>query len=122
MKYLQQFCIIVMISFVSELMKHLIPLPVPANIYGLILMFLVLYTGIIKVEQVKETSEFLIDLMPIMFIPPAVAVMEHYKVFEGFYVQSVATIILSTFIIMTVTALTVDTIIKLRGGKKNGNE
>lgn len=122
MKYLQQFCIIIMISFISELMKHIIPLPIPANIYGLILMFLVLFTGLIKVEQVKEVSDFLIELMPIMFIPPAVAVMEHYRIFEGFYVQSVVTIILSTIIIMTVTALTVDTVIRLKGGKKNGNK
>ena len=52
MKYIRQFAIIVTISFLGEVLKSLLPLPVPASIYGLGLMLAALCTGIIKLESV----------------------------------------------------------------------
>ena len=69
MKYLRQFGIILAVTCVGEIMKYFIPLPIPGSIYGLILMFVLLLTKVIKVEHVKETGEFLIEIMPLMFIP-----------------------------------------------------
>ncbi len=60
MKYLRQFGIILAVTCVGEIMKYFIPLPIPGSIYGLILMFVLLLTKVIKVEHVKETGEFLI--------------------------------------------------------------
>ena len=48
MKYIKQFILILAISFAGELRKYLLPLPVPASIYGMVLMFLALLTGVIK--------------------------------------------------------------------------
>ena len=55
MKYIKQFILILAISFVGELLKYLLPLPVPASIYGMVLMFAALLTGLIKLEHVRET-------------------------------------------------------------------
>ena len=59
MKYLKQFGIILVLSFIGELLNHVLPLPVPSSIYGIILMFICLKTGLIPLEEVDETGRFL---------------------------------------------------------------
>ena len=61
MKYIKQFLIILSISFVGEVLKMLLPLPIPASIYGMVILFLLLITGVLKLESVKETGKLLIE-------------------------------------------------------------
>ena len=58
MKYLRQFAIILFISLLGELLRILIPLPIPASVYGLVLMLVALTTGMLKVHQVKAAADF----------------------------------------------------------------
>ena len=76
MKYLTQFLRIAAITLVGELLQRLIPLPVPASVYGLILLFAALCTGIVKLEQVKETGTYLTGIFPLLFVPAAAGVMD----------------------------------------------
>lgn len=80
MKYLKQFLIILAISFAGEILKILFPLPVPASIYGMVLLFAGLQTKLIRLESVKETGKFLIEIMPVMFIPAGVGLMASWGV------------------------------------------
>lgn len=75
LKHIKEFCIIIFISFIGEILHYIIPLPVPASIYGLVIMLVCLGTKFIKLDDVKETSVFLIEIMPMMFIPVAVGLM-----------------------------------------------
>ena len=75
MKYIRQFLWILLFSFVGEVLKYLIPLPVPASIYGLVLLFVALLSGVIRLEAIREVSQFLIEIMPLMFIPAAVGLL-----------------------------------------------
>ena len=70
MKYLKQFLIILTISFIGEILNKYIPLPVPASIYGIVIMLLCLLLKIIKLEQVKDAADFLIAIMPVMTLIP----------------------------------------------------
>lgn len=72
MKYLKQFLIILVISLIGELLNKLLPLPVPASIYGMVILFIGLLSGVIKLSSVKEAGSFLIEIMPVMFIPAGV--------------------------------------------------
>ena len=56
MKYLKQFGIILALSFIGEFLNDFLPLPIPASIYGIILMFLCLKTKIIPLSAVEETA------------------------------------------------------------------
>ena len=56
MKYVKQFAIILLVSLVGELMSFLLPLPVPASNYGLVLMLFSLLTGLIKLDAVHDTA------------------------------------------------------------------
>ena len=64
MKLLYQFGIIMFVTFLGEFLHCLIPLPIPASIYGLLLMLAGLMTKVIKLEQVKIAADFLIEIMP----------------------------------------------------------
>lgn len=75
MKYIKQLLVIFLISFLGELLNYLIPLSIPGSIYGMILMFILLCIGIIKLHHINEVSKFLIDIMPMLFIPSAVGII-----------------------------------------------
>ena len=99
MKYVRQFLIILFISLMGEILKYFLPLPIPASIYGMVLMFAALKSGIIKLASVKETAHFLIDIMPIMFIPAGVGLMDS--------VGTLKSILIPVFVITVVTNITV---------------
>ena len=82
MKLLRQFLIILAISFVGEALKYLLPLPVPASIYGMLILFVGLLTGLIKLSWVKDAGKFLIAVMPVMFIPAGVGLMSSWGVLK----------------------------------------
>lgn len=83
MKYLKQAGIILLISFAGELIHSVVPLPVPASIYGLIIMLVLLLTGVLKISSIRETSAFLIDIMPVMFIPAATGLMTSWGIIKS---------------------------------------
>lgn len=103
MKYVKQFGIVLVITLVAELMENLIPLPVPASIYGLGIMLVLLMSGLLKAEDVKECADFLIEIMPLMFIPAAVGLMESYQELEGILLPIVAVVAVTTIVVMAVT-------------------
>ena len=78
MKYLPQFCTILGFTLAGEALQRLLPLPIPASVYGLVLLFAALCTGLIKVSQVKEVGSFLTSILPVLFVSPAVGLVEHW--------------------------------------------
>ena len=103
MKYMRQFGIILGVTCAGELMKYFIPLPIPGSIYGLLLMFVLLLTKVIKVENVKDVGEFLIEIMPLMFIPAGVGLMASWGELQGFLVPLLVITVSTTFIVIFVT-------------------
>lgn len=103
MKFLRQFGIILFISFLGELLHIFIPLPIPASVYGLILMLTSLCTGIIRLGQVKEAADFLIEIMPVMFIPAAVGLLDSWSALQPVWIPVSVITILTTIIVMAVT-------------------
>ena len=111
MKYLKQFVIILLISFLGEILHYLIPLPVPASIYGILLMLLCLHFRIFAADEVRETGIFLIEIMPVMFIPAAVGLMESWTIIKPSLVQYLVVIVISSIIVMAVSGLVTQKII-----------
>ena len=103
MKYFRQFGIILAVTFIGDILKHLIPLPIPANIYGMVLMLLALKTKIIPIDKVKDTAIFLIEIMPLMFIPAAVGLLTTWDVLKNIYIFIILITLLSTIIVMGVS-------------------
>lgn len=103
MKVIKEFGIILLVSFVGELLHLLLPLPVPASIYGLILLFTCLMTGWIKLEQLGSTWRFLIEIMPLMFIPAGVGLLDAWGVLQPIVVPVGIITLVSTVIVMGVS-------------------
>lgn len=103
MKYIRQFLIILLISFLGELLKSVLPLPVPASIYGLVLLFLALELNIIPLEAVKDTGKFLIEIMPLLFIPAGVELMESWDALRPICIPVIVIMVVSTVVVMAVS-------------------
>lgn len=118
MKFLKQFSIILFISFLGEILHMLIPLPVPASVYGLVLMLGALVTGVLKLGQVRETAGFLIEIMPVMFIPAGVGLMESWPSLQPVWLPVILITIVTTILVMAVTGRVTQAMIGKE--KKNG--
>jgi holin-like protein len=103
MKYINQFAIILAISLVGELLNRLIPLPVPASIYGMAILFIALCTGGVKLSAVKETGYFLVQILPLLFIPATVGLLEAWGIMQGFLTAIIVISLVSTVFVMFVT-------------------
>ena len=122
MKFLRQFIIILVISFIGELLKYIVPLPVPASIYGMVILFVGLLTGLIKLENVREAGRFLIEIMPIMFIPAGVGVMASWGVLSPILVPVAVIIVVALITVMAVTGRLAQMIIRFDKKKEKKHE
>lgn len=123
MRYMKQFGVILGVTCIGEIIKYFVPLPIPGSIYGLVLMLLLLMTKVIKLEQVKETGEFLVEIMPLMFIPAGVGVLTSWEQLQGIIVPVLTITVVSTFVVMVVTGKTTDILLqKKEGGKKDESD
>ena len=112
MKLLYQFGVILAVTFVGELLYALLPLPIPASIYGLIVMLICLGTKVVKLSQVKIAADFLIDIMPPMFIPAAVGLIFVWGDLKEILIPVVVITCLSTVIVMVCTGKVTQTLIR----------
>lgn len=122
MKYMFQFGLIAGICFVAEVLKALLPFPVPASIYGLLILFLLLMTKVVKLEQVEDAADFLLAVMPIVFIEPSVALMTSFDVLKGKAVAIVLVCVVSTVVTNAVTGRVSQTVIRARRKKASKGE
>ena len=98
--YIMQLAIIAIYSFVGELLAKVLPFGIPASIYGMFLLFICLFFGIIKLEWIKETGNFLLDIMPVLFVPVCVGVIDSWVQIKSFLVPVILAILLITPIVM----------------------
>lgn len=103
MKLAKQFLIILFVTFLGEVLNSVIPLPVPASIYGLVLMLAGLKSGIIPLDSVKDAGGFLIEIMPMMFIPAAAGILVSWVKLKEVFLPIVGITIITTVLVMAVT-------------------
>ena len=119
MKYISQVLIIVLFTFLGEVLSYVIPFPIPAAIYGIVLMLIALGTGIVKPEKVKDVSQFLISVMPVLFVSPAVRILEYWGIIAPNVVAIVIISVVSTFLVFAVSALIVNAFLAKRKEESN---
>lgn len=122
MKYLRQFLLILLISFIGELLHEVLPLPVPASVYGFAILFIGLLSGFIKLEHVKDTGKLLIEIMPVMFIPAGVGLLESWPQLAPIGVPVAVITIVSTIVVMVVSGKITQFVIKKETQKKTSSK
>ena len=121
MKYVWQLVIILGVSFLGELLNTLLPLPVPASIYGLLIMFILLLTKVIKVEHVRETSDLFLVTMPMFFVVAGVGVIDYWGVIKPRLVPAIIIMLVVTIVIMVATGKITQALIKAKE-KRRGKD
>ena len=103
MKYITQVLYILLFSALGELLQAVVPLPIPAAIYGIILLLIALWTGLLKEEKIADTAGFLISIMPILFISPAVKILQYWNLISNKLAQIFIIMVASTFVVFAVS-------------------
>ncbi|OUM20398.1 CidA/LrgA family protein [Butyricicoccus porcorum] len=112
MKLLRQFGMILLITFAGELLRMLLPLPIPASIYGMLLMLAVLMTGVIRLDEVEQAGDFLIEIMPILFVPAAVGLMDAWNELRPILLAVSVITVVVTVMVMAVTGIVTQWVIR----------
>lgn len=119
MKYLSQALIIAAVTFAAEIIKFLVPLPVPASIYGLVMLFALLKSGLLKLEQIESVGNLLLEIMPLLLIAPSVSFLESMDSIQRMLLPVLIMGFIGTVVVMAVTGRVTQWMIR-RGAKKNG--
>lgn len=120
MQYLKQFTVIITISALSELLAIFIPLPIPASIYGMSLLFLLLMTGVLKLNQVESAANLLLGIMPALFVVNGVGLITAYgQIAENFF-SWVAVNVVSTLVVLVTTGVVAQRLIRRKKAKEAG--
>ena len=112
MKYLKQFLLILLISFVGELLHECLPLPVPASVYGFAILLAGLISGVIHLDHVYEAGNFLIEIMPVMFIPAGVGLLESWNVLAPIFGPVLVITLVSTVIVLAISGCVTQVVIR----------
>lgn len=105
MSLIFQFGRILFICFLAEVLAALLPLPIPASVYGLLLMLAALGLKLIRVDQVKQASSFLVGILPILFLVPAVGIMSLWTELRAFLLPCVLAAVPVTVLVMAVSGM-----------------
>ena len=115
MDLLLQFARILGFCLAGEALHYILPLPVPASIYGLLLLFLALETGLVKPERVKAASAWLIAVFPVMFVPGTVGVIELLEVMATLILPILLAVFVITALVFAVTGQVTQNLLFLSG-------
>lgn len=116
MEYLAQLLIILGFTFAGEALNRLIPLPIPAAVYGLVLLFLGLSTGLVKVEKIKTVSNWLIGIMGIFFVAPVVNLLDSWAAIKDALLPVLVIVVLSTVAVFAAAGI-VTQWLRRKGGR-----
>lgn len=118
MKYLREAVIIAAITFAAEIIKFLLPLPVPASIYGLILLFLLLKSGVLKLDQIEHVGGLLLELMPLLLVPASVSFLTVLDMIQGMLLPVLIMGFVGTVVVMIVTGMISQALVQQDGEEK----
>lgn len=105
LRYLRQFLWIIGFTLAGEVLHAAVPLPVPAAVWGLVLLFAALESGKLKLSSVQDCGQFLLGLMPVLFIAPSVDLMDSWPLLASVWPAVLAIIVLSTVVVFAVSGL-----------------
>ncbi|MEK5498230.1 antiholin-like murein hydrolase modulator LrgA [Bacillus sp. FSL M8-0077] len=103
--FLSQAFIFATVMFVSNLISMYLPIPMPASVIGLVLLFILLTTKIVKLEHVEQLGSSLTGLISFLFVPSGISVIQSLGVMQEVGVQVVGVIIIATIMLLAATGL-----------------
>ena len=118
MQYLSQLLIIILFSFLGEVCHQLIPVQIPASIYGMVLMFLALALKIVPVKAVKDAGSFLTGILPLLFVAPIVGLLDYWEVIRTAALPIALIVLVSTLVVFAVAGWVTQLLVRARKEEK----
>lgn len=112
MKLLRQLAIILLIAYVGELVHTVFNLPIPGNVLGMLLLFIGLSTGIVKIKMIDTISNFLLEHLSFFFVPAGVGILACFPLLKDNWISFILVCILTTILIIVITGWTIQLYIK----------
>jgi holin-like protein len=112
MMIFKQLSIIFSIYLLGEAIAMLLPFSFPGSIIGMMLLFTALLLQWVKIEDIKQISDFFLKYMALFFIPAGVSVMSSFSLIEAYILPISLTLILSCVFMLAFIALSVDYLVK----------
>ena len=119
MDYLKSFSIICLVTWCGELLHAVIPVPIPAGIYGLVLLLLALRFKIVALATAKKAGDLLLEIMPVLFIPAAVGIIGVGDMLMSMLLPAIIGVTVITMVVMLVSGWTTQKLIERNGNKTN---
>ena len=104
-------------TLLGEALQRLIPLPIPASVYGLALLFLALCLKVVKAEQVKEVGGFLTSIMSVLFVAPAVGIAEDWHLVADWLLPILMLVVGTTILSFGVSGRIAQALMRKAGDK-----
>ncbi len=117
MKNLKQFGLILFILWIGNLLQGIFDLALPGNVIGMMILLVLLSSKILKLKSVENISSVLLDHLSFLFIPTAVGIITVLYLLEGNIAKLLFIVFISFFVVMIVTGLTIESLIRLKNKK-----
>lgn len=114
MKILTQIGIVLGVCLVGEGISLLLPFPFPGSVIGMILLFLLLFFGILRPDHIAQKADFLLKNMAFFFIPAGVGILESFEALRGRLLILIGICALTTLLTFAATAFTVRGVMALQ--------
>lgn len=115
MKIIKQIGIIFSICWIAQIIESVLPINFPASVIGMVMLFLMLVIGWLKVDHIREKSDFLLANMAFFFIPAGVSIINYFDVLKNCVLQLIVVCVVSTIVTFAVTAYSMKLVLKLMG-------
>lgn len=119
MKHIGQLAIILVFTYCAEVLVTLLNIPFPGSILGMLALFVFLKLGLIKIHAIEETGNYLLSILPIMFVPLGVGIMAYFDVLKKEAIPFLVIIGVSTALVMGVSGWLVQ-MFKKKAGEYSG--
>lgn len=114
MKILLQIGAVFLICLIGEGLSLILPFPFPGSVIAMILLFLLLLFGVLKVESIRQKAEFMQQNMAFFFIPAGVGIIDYFDVLQSTWLPFLMICLITTILTFAATALTVTLVMKLQ--------
>ncbi|WP_026399840.1 CidA/LrgA family protein [Acholeplasma equifetale] len=106
MKIMLQLFILIFFTLLGEAIAMILPFSISGSLIGLILLFLALWTKVLKVEHIKDLTCYLQKNMSFLFVPLCVGLIEYFDIVRTYFIEICVVLLVSTIVTLILTALT----------------
>ena len=118
MKIIKQFGIIFSLCWLATVIEGLLPIAFPASVIAMLLLLVCLLAGVLKIDHIREKSDFLLANMAFFFIPAGVNVINYLDILKKNWLPLLLICVITTVVTFAATAYSVRLVMRLLAGKK----